>query len=109
MAERKSDLGARFVTTGPEIYVLVKLPSPAGPPGTTEGRRKGGGGGGGETTRSCTHGGEHHLTEASDECRAAPLASVYLCTCTHAAFFFPRLCVNAVFFSLCTRRQVYDS
>jgi len=56
----------------------VKLPGPAGPPGATERRRRGGGGC--ETTRSCTHGGEHHLTEASDECRAAPLVDL---TCTH--------------------------
>jgi len=58
------------------ICVLVSLP---GPPAAGEGRR-GGGGGGGKTTRSCIHGGEHHLTEVPDECRAAPLVDL---TCAH--------------------------
>lgn len=53
------------------ICVLVRLP---GPPGAAGEERRGGGGG--ETTRSCTHGGEHHLTEAPDECRAPHRSSV---------------------------------
>lgn len=72
MRERNGDQEARSAAP---VYVLVRLP---GPPGAAEGGRRGRGGG--ETTRSCTHGGEHYLTEAPDECRAASLVGL---TCAH--------------------------